>query len=301
MELRRNHRSRGGFGGFFVVRVLAVFMLFAALLMFFKKNIINFTNRMTANVVVDSLEVSGEYRTFIPKGNGKLLHKLRFSLAWDQEKNQSLWVAYRLTENNLKTRYINQRVDFETDTELGIGSPEVSDYSGSGYDRGHLVPAADMSWDSIAHLETFLMSNIAPQKRGFNSGIWKEAEKLTRDWVYDHDSLIIISGPIFQSSSQNTIGRKKILVPSHFFRIACKEGNDPGSCISFMIPNEISFKPLRDYLATIDDIEQAAGLDFFYFMWDDTHERLIESKIDTSLFPFDEFKFRQRVEKWNYE
>lgn len=301
MELRRNHQTKGSTGGIFILRILFVLILFAGLLMYFRKNISRFSFSLNENTFTDSLEVNGDYRTFIPKGPGRLLHKLRFSLAWDSEKNQSLWVAYRLAKSNLKSRYIHHRIPFEKDVQLGDKSPDGSDYARSGYNRGHLVPAADMSWDSIAYLETFLMSNITPQIRGFNTGIWKEVEKLTRDWVYDHDSLLIISGPVFNPSVQNKIGSKMIHVPDYFFRIICKEGNEQGSCISFMIPNEISYKPLRKYLATIDDIERASGLDFFYYMWEDSYEVLTESKIDTTYFPFDEFKFRQRIEKWNYE
>jgi endonuclease G len=69
-----------------------------------------------------------------------------------------------------------------------------SDYTNSGFDRGHLAPAGDMKWSETAMDESFLMSNISPQKPAFNRGIWKKLEEKIRSWAIENDSIIVVTG-----------------------------------------------------------------------------------------------------------
>ena len=97
------------------------------------------------------------------------------------------------------------------DTAVKTGSAELKDYKGSGYDRGHLCPAGDMSFDSIAMRESFLMSNMSPQLPGFNRGIWNSLEQKIRNWGLLRYA-IYNSGPIFYDTF-TTAWRKQCSYP----------------------------------------------------------------------------------------
>jgi endonuclease G len=81
--------------------------------------------------------------------------------------------------------------DFREDYKVTTGSASLSDFKGSGYDRGHLAPAGDMKWSSTAMSESFYMSNMSPQKPGFNRGIWKKLESRKLPWFSRSTSRII--------------------------------------------------------------------------------------------------------------
>lgn len=301
MQLRRNHSVKESGSSMFVIRVLVFVFIIAGALVFLADKL-NFQKATKySEEGRDSLSLNGDPRTYIPKGEGILIHKKAYSLAWDTKHKSALWVAYRLNKNQLRNKKKRDRLLFQTDKKLMGYSSDYEDYTRSGYDRGHLVAAADMSWDSLAYEETFLMSNISPQKRGFNGGIWKELEILSRNWTYAHGEIIILSGPVFDNKKQRTIGQNSVAVPSHFYKIVCSEKKGHPGCIGFLIPNEVSYLPLRKYIQTIDEIEAISGLDFFHFMWEDAQEERIESTVDTLAFSFNEGLFKQRIEKWNYQ
>ena len=93
------------------------------------------------------------------------------------------------------------------------------DYYRSGYDRGHLVPAADMNFDSTAMSECFLFTNVTPQTPTFNRGIWKKLESLTRSLRVEKDSLVIITGTIFKDTTQHfTTLSGGIPVPEFYYK-----------------------------------------------------------------------------------
>ncbi len=79
--------------------------------------------------------------------------------------------------------WVDRQGDFRPDDKVKTGSATPADYRSSGYDRGHLVPAADMAFSAEAMSATFVMSNISPQARNFNNGVWRELEELTRSWA----------------------------------------------------------------------------------------------------------------------
>ena len=101
---------------------------------------------------------------------------------------------------------VAERTDrFREDKKVPSGSAKPSDYTKSGYDRGHLCPAADMTHSAEAMEETFLMSNISPQLPVFNRGIWKSLEKQVRDWG-EKERIYIVTGPVFKDN-KGKIGR----------------------------------------------------------------------------------------------
>lgn len=302
MKLRRNHTSSGNNSLSFIVRVIIFIGLLLGILYFLLKNKDNILQYIGKDKkYIENNDFVYE-RTYLPVSDGIILHKSNFSLAYDSNCKSAKWVAYRLTKDQLKDRIDLDRVLFSSDPQLKRNKTEYYDYSGSGYDRGHLVPAADMSFDSISYKETFLMSNIVPQKRGCNRGIWKELEKQTRQWVKKHNEVYIISGPVYtQQIRPVKLNKSNICVPGAFFKIVLVYNDKIQATLSFVVPNELSDKSLSSYTSTIREIEKQTGINFFEHMLDDSVEEKLENSVNPDLFPLQKNLYKQRVESWNFE
>ena len=167
---------------------------------------------------------------------------------------------------------------FEPDPDLPEPRAEHSDYTHSGYDRGHMAPAADMKWNKKAMEESFYMSNICPQNRKLNRDDWGDLEEKCRNWAEKYGKAYIVCGPIYDSKSPKRIGKHKIAVPERFFKaILIYEGKTP-IAMGFLFENKAHHQNLRNYLVSVDKIEEETGLDFFSKL-PDTIESRIESTI----------------------
>jgi endonuclease G len=300
MALRRNHTSSGKKGTGFLLRLLIFMILMVSLLVWVYYNRSQLENYFfhSKTAVIENDNV---FRTYLPTSNGQILHKKYFSLSYLAHKKCSEWVAYHINEQNLSDRNIQYRLSFETDPDINSGATTYYDYSGSGYERGHLVPAADMNFDMEGLKETYLLSNIAPQVRACNLGIWRELEKQVRDWVYKYDELFIVSGTIFTDYNQQKIKKSGISVPEYFFKVVLVYNNDIKSMIGFLIPNSLSEKHLHDHVVKVDLLEKMTGIDFFNYMLDDKLEEKLEAATDLQKFPVSEARFNLRLNKWNFE
>lgn len=203
------------------------------------------------------------------------------------------WAAYRLDASRLD-QGVERPDDFRPDKELkGHQRSELSDYRGSGYDRGHLAASEDMSVSTAIISSSFLLSNMSPQQGvGFNQHIWADLEANGRKWAARRGLAWVITGPVFQPASDNKsirfglIGKHRVAVPSHFFKIfISKKSDDSLDTISFMLPNKkISNRNLKPFLTTIQEIEDLTGLDFLSSLPDD-EEKEIEGWESPDLWP----------------
>lgn len=204
-----------------------------------------------------------------------ILERQAYVISHDDNKKVATWVSYHLTAEYLKVNAIRSD-KFKADPDILKGNrAELVDYKGSGYDRGHIAPSADMLRSQSINDESFLLSNMAPQTASFNRGIWKKLESLVRDWAKIRESIWIISGPIFDTDYQ-TIGPNQVGVPQRFFKIVISGKDCDFDAISFIFSNEKGENPLEDYIISINDIESATGLDFLDVL-EDTLEENIES------------------------
>ncbi|WP_052670538.1 DNA/RNA non-specific endonuclease [Draconibacterium sediminis] len=213
---------------------------------------------------------------YLPVSKGEQVVHKYFILDYNEAEEQANWVYYKLNKGMLVGEA--KRTNFRMDPMVSTGSASVKDYTNSGYDRGHLCPAADMKFDDLAMYETFYMSNMTPQVPAFNRGIWKSLEEKTRNWVYEKDSLIVVVGPIF-SKSQLRIGSNNVAVPIYFYKILFDEGK--GKILAFKMTNEGSAQNLSSFVTTVDSIEELTGIDFFSQLPDRIEENL-ESSIELS-------------------
>lgn len=210
--------------------------------------------------------------------NGQLMQKTGFWLSYNEQSEQPDWTAYILTRKMVVSGTEDRSEDFRPDTNVLTGSASLSDYRGSGYDRGHLVPAADMKWSPQSMSESFLMSNMSPQVPGFNRGIWRKLEERVRDWAVKNDSLFVISGPVTRSITQ-TIGENEVGIPEYYFKIVMDISWPDYKGIGFLIRNESSNRDILDFAVSIDSIEKVLSTDFFPDQ-DPEDIELIEGNID---------------------
>ncbi|OPY85925.1 MAG: Nuclease precursor [Syntrophorhabdus sp. PtaU1.Bin153] len=199
----------------------------------------------------------------VPGHNGKILCRTGYLLAHSPKYKTPVWVIERLTKEKAAADVVPRYNKFQADPDLTKGKrAELSDYQGSGYDRGHMAPSADMRWDKQAMIECFFLSNMVPQVgKGMNRGIWKDLEALVRTWTIRRGELFIFTGPIYQGGVKKTIGKNRVAVPSHLYKIVYDP--DRKEAIAFVMPNKaLKTKDLPAYIVTIRDVESKTGLDF---------------------------------------
>lgn len=211
-----------------------------------------------------------------------IIHHQNYSLGYDEETEQAEWVTYEFTTEEANAPQVKRKNKFRSDPAVLSGSAALRDYKKSGFDRGHLAPAADMAFSRQSMDESFFMSNMSPQVPGFNRGVWKRLETRVRSWAKRED-LVIVTGPIL--SGVKYIGQNHVLVPSYFYKIVYSPSR--GKMIAFALPNKPSNLPLQHFILTVDEIEQITGIDFFVEMHD---------KFETDL----EGNSSLYIEDWSY-
>jgi len=189
------------------------------------------------------------------------------------------WVAYELTID--ETMGKEKRQDkFMCDPHVTIGSATLADYRNSGYDRGHMVPAADMKWSTSAMQESFYLSNICPQHKNLNQKRWKDLENKVREWAIADSAIVVICGPIVNEAAK-CIGSNKVTVPHGFFKVILSPYKKSPKAIGFIFDNEHCAQPLHSHVVTIDSVESLTKLDFFSPLPDEI-ENLLEAYVDTA-------------------
>ena len=194
-------------------------------------------------------------------GNQYIKH-YAYTLQYNEETEQAQWVSYKLDRIELEPNY-KRTNKFLKDTLISTNTAENKDYVGSGYDRGHLAPAADMVWSEQAIAESFYYSNICPQSPSFNRGIWKKSEARVRSLAIKYDNIYVVTGPIFKNENCKTIGKNKVMIPTHFYKALLIYNDSIKQSIAFIFPNEKSKKDIFNYAISVDSLEQATELNFF--------------------------------------
>ncbi len=206
-----------------------------------------------------------------------IIHHTEYSLAYDTLHHLAKWTIYQITKEQIQKKGVKRTNRFLPDPLLYEKTNLEKDYENSGYDRGHLIPAADMSYSDITMKESFYYSNITPQLPSFNRGIWKKLEDQVRKWVIENEQLIVISGPIISDTLKH-FGIHKISKPYYFYKIIADFTKPDIKAISFIIPNESCNKDLKQYTISIDSIEKVTHINFFPTLNDQIEEKLEAEK-----------------------
>ena len=297
-KLRQNHSTQGK-GLQTTFRMVIILFLAIALLaggfIFYRKQLFMKTPAPAQTVA------GADERTYLPAATGEVVHHRHYSLSYIEKWEQSEWTAYTMDRHMLNAENVDRTGHFNPDYNVTTRSAYHRDYSNSGFTRGHLVPAGDMAFDTLAMRESFYMSNMSPQLREFNNGVWKELEENVRDWTYKAGRLYIITGPVI-TQPYKTIGKEnKVAVPQAFYKILLDYEDPEKKMIAFVIPNQVSDKRLEEYMVTVDEVERLTGIDFFSGMINDPEEEKLESAIDKSMWNVSEKRYQLRITKWNFE
>ena len=152
------------------------------------------------------------------------------------------------------------------------------DYSNSGWDKGHMCPAADLKWSEKTMYESFYLTNICPQNHEMNSTDWLTLETLAREWAKKFDNIYIICGPIVGENKYGTIGQNRVVVPDAFFKAFLTVKNNVFNTIAFVMPNSSEHHRVQDYAMSVNDLEAIIGIDLFSSI-DDRYEEIVESDL----------------------
>ncbi len=212
-----------------------------------------------------------------PSDDGVLITHSYYSLSYSEAHEQAEW-AYYVLKKEYPTSAVSRQNDFREDPDITSGSAQLDDYKYSGFDRGHLVPSGDMTFSLTANSETFLLSNICPQRKELNQNKWRELEEYLRTAVSEYGNLYIVTGPIFGSSTEH-IGANEVTVAEAFYKAIYYSNETTGShMIGFIMENGSNSNALSNYVVSIDEIEHQTGLDLFSQL-DNKLEKTLEKEI----------------------
>jgi len=163
--------------------------------------------------------------------------------------------------------------DFRTDPLVDDDKEaHPEDYAGSGYDRGHLVPAADNRADQEQMSESFYLTNMMPQDPGNNRVIWRIMEKGVRNTAAAGNDIYVVSGTIFDEGFK-TIGNG-VGVPTRVWKVVYNRTN--GETLAFLLPNQkYSSKEIPNFTVTVNDVEEATGINFFPELDEESEEKVV--------------------------
>lgn len=214
-----------------------------------------------------------------PKGTPEqILKRTGYVASYNKTTLLPNWVAWHLTAERTEGSAKRSGVDFAEDTEVPEPRATDWDYYNSGYDRGHMCPAADNKWSKKAMEESFLFTNMCPQNGNLNRGDWNEMEMACRKWAKKYGDLYIVCGPILYKGKHKTIGKNKVVVSEAFFKVVLRTGDNP-QAIGFIYKNTSGNRPKDSYVNTVDEVERITGIDFFPSLPDDV-EKNVEATAD---------------------
>ena len=181
-----------------------------------------------------------------------------FSVMHSGVSKTPLWSAEHLTRDSLKAaREVPREDSFHAEETLPPKhGAELADYARSGYDRGHMAPAADMPTRQAQH-ESFSLANVGPQNRRNNQQLWAAIEGATRHLVNQRGELYVLTGPIFEGDQIKRINGR-VFVPTHVFKAVVDPAANEGA--AWLAPNDDS----GDYqVIPIAELEKKAGINLF--------------------------------------
>jgi endonuclease G, mitochondrial len=232
--------------------------------------------------------------TSTSNANNYLIVKPQYDLSYNNSKHEPNWVSWHVGASDLGKA--SRKNDFRTDTSLPSGWYEVtaSEYSGSGFDRGHMCPSADRTASVANNSATFLMDNMLPQSPHNNEITWESLEEYGRTLVNAGDELYEIAGGNGQGGTGSngyatTVGNG-VVVPAYTWKIMVVLQNGSGDVsritsatrvIAVMVPNnqKVNSQSWGYYRCSVDSIESKTGYDFLSAV-PASIQSAIESKVD---------------------
>ena len=231
--------------------------------------------------------------------NEKALHQAEYVINYDADLRVPTWVAYRLRDVDVNAD--RERTEcFRRDLRLTDDDAAFcEDYEEPIFDRGHMVPNADMTRSESAMINTYMFTNMVPQPEKFNRVIWARLEGYVRDWARLKGTIYVVTGAVFDrddndkrdkdSDAHLVDPRKRVAVPSHFYKIILFERpNTFIEALAIMLPN-VNESPtgkarsdtyLNQHIVSINEIEKVTGIDFFRGLQDSKEVAVEKAKAE---------------------
>ncbi|NET59526.1 MAG: DNA/RNA non-specific endonuclease [Symploca sp. SIO2E6] len=219
--------------------------------------------------------------------NNYLMEKSQYALSYNRGRGTPNWVAWQLNSKWLGNA--ERQDDFRSDESLPADWYQVTptDYTRSGYDRGHMTPSADRTANVQDNSATFLMTNIVPQTPNNNRGAWKDLEEYCRDLVDEGKELYIVAGVY---GKRDQIGKNKQVIPPTYTWKVIVVLDKPGQgvrgvstdtrVIAVDVPNrKNTSSSWEKYRVSVDQLETKTGYDFLSQV-PKSIQKEIESRVD---------------------
>lgn len=206
-----------------------------------------------------------------------VLKRIGYTVSYNNTYKTPNWVAWELIREETQGKE-DRKDKFVPDPDLPEPRVEHADYTRSGYDRGHMAPAADMKWSEEAMAQSFYMSNICPQNQKLNRDDWGDLEETCREWAKKYGRVYIVCGPIYDKKNPKRIGKHQVAVPDRFFKVVLIENRKNPMAMGFLFDNAAHHQALEKYMVTVDSVEAVTKLDFFSKLSDRVENR-IEAEI----------------------
>lgn len=266
----------------------------------------------TPSALPHPVDPNGIYAYGFPGPTADLRPAASLLSSYDRRTRNPHWVAEHITPLSLATHAADRKHSaFAEDASIPFPfRARLKDYSRSGYDRGHQVPAADAKWSQEAMDDTFLLSNMCPQVgEGFNRDYWAHFEDFCRRLTTRYPSVRIVTGPLYLPKRDPVDGKWRVSyevignppnvsVPTHFYKVVYAEEGDVAGRVAlgaFVLPNAVipNEKPLGDFEVPVEVVERASGLEFVGKLPVERRKRLCQ-EVSCSLVVKD-YKERQKT------
>lgn len=282
MAKKRKKQAGGGLKGFILLAAIIIGALYLYQndgKIFSSETIRTLTDKASVTENTKAKAPDGRYslQLEIPKTirqrDETIITHTGYTVSYNHHYKTPNWVAWELTRQET-TGEEGRTNQFLPDPSLPEPRVEASDYTHSGYDRGHMAPAADMKWSKQAMKESFYMSNICPQNRKLNRDDWGDLEEKCREWAKKYGRVYIACGPIYDKASPKRIGKHQVAVPDRFFKVVLIYNRKNPIAMGFLFENKAHHQNLKNYMVKVDQVEEETGLDFFSKVPDEVENRI---------------------------
>lgn len=186
------------------------------------------------------------------------LNRKGYALGYSYKRKAPLWVSYIISRASKNIDW-DRTEHFEADLDIPTAyRVDPSDYTRSGYDKGHLAPSSAIDFSKRSNQETFLMSNVVPQHPQLNRQAWRSLENQVQNWVQERGRLMVVTGPLFAPRNKRV---NELTIPNSFYKIVYSPKHM--RAIGFLFPNEpVKASSLWDHVFSVSELEEMTGYTF---------------------------------------
>jgi endonuclease G len=207
--------------------------------------------------------VSFSIKPLTPGGSKYIKQRADFTFEYCEKYELPYYVRYVINKEDIFGDGDRKSSRWKADKGVASKTAQDKDYVRSGYDRGHLKPAACSKTSQFHMNQSHLFSNCTPQDPKFNRVGWRLIEKKVRHIVGDgiQDSIIVYTGPVLKGITKYIGSVNKIGVPKYHFKAILY--GDSTKAYAYLCPNKPLYKPYSQYIVSIDSLEKVIGYDLY--------------------------------------